>query len=39
LVICPPLGLGLAWAFLQQPLRVLTRQTRRAVHTIDQSIF
>ncbi len=38
-VMCLLLALGLPRAFLQQPLTVLTRQTRQAVCAINQSIF
>jgi hypothetical protein len=35
----PLLGLALTRAFLQQPLAVLTRQTRQAVHAFNQSVY
>jgi hypothetical protein len=38
-VMCPILVLHLPRAFLRQLLIVLTIQTRKAVHTINQSIF
>jgi hypothetical protein len=38
-VLCLLLALPLPSAYLQQPLRVVTRQTRQAEHAINQSIF
>ncbi len=39
IVMCPIIALPLPRAFLWQPLTVMTRTTRQAVHAIDQSIF
>ncbi len=39
IVMCWLLVLPFPRAFLQWPLTVLTRETRQAVHAINQSIF
>jgi hypothetical protein len=39
IVMCGQLALPFPRAFLQQPLRVLTRETRQTVQAINQSIF